>query len=128
MFCVPPPSSCALQPLPLPLPPQVRRAWNSAMPEVDPVVGATILTMAWALALIVPGLAVPLFVNTIVTPPVVSFGHSVEVIGGVVAGGVVPACGGAFSTLAAVIVKLAPPLKTYTPGQRLSVPPDICTS
>src|SRR5213595_588651 len=109
MFCVLPPCSAAGQPpLPLPLPVQVVRCWKIAMPEVAPLVGATMLTVGLPVIFGAPGLPL-LLTNTIVTPPDVSFGHSVEDIGGVVAGGIGPACGGAFSTLVEVIVSEWPP-------------------
>src|SRR5438270_319082 len=86
MFCVLPPCSAAGQlPLPLPLPVQIVRCWKIAMPEVVPLVGATMLTVGVPEMLGAPGLPL-LLTNTIVTPPDVSFGHTVEDIGGVVAG------------------------------------------
>src|SRR5437588_12344287 len=112
MFCVLPPCSVAEQPpLPLPLLAQVVRCWKIAMPEVVPLVGATMLTVGLPVTLGAPGLPL-LLTNTIVTPPDVSFGHSVEDIGGVVAGGIGPACGGAFTIAFAVSVRLEPLLKT----------------
>src|SRR5580704_10077953 len=95
MFWVPPPARLALQLL-LPLPVQVVRCWNIAMPEVAPLVGATMLTTALPLTVGAPGLPL-LLTNTRVTPPVLSVdGHDELVIVGVVAGGVGPFCGGAF--------------------------------
>src|SRR5213075_2466181 len=73
MFCVLPPCSAAGQlPLPLPLPVQVVRCWKIAMPEVVPLVGATMLTVGLPVMLGAPGLPL-LLANTIVTPPVRSF-------------------------------------------------------
>jgi hypothetical protein len=69
------------------------------------------LTLAWPPTVIVPGLPL-LLTNTIVTPPVVSPGHSVDDIDGVVAGGVGPACGGAFMMLVEFILSEWPLLKT----------------
>src|SRR5437763_4965393 len=113
MFWLPPPTSWAAQPPPLPLVTQVVRCWKIAMPCVGTLVldGATMLTPAWPPTLIVPGLP-PLLTNTIVTPPEVSPGHSVEDIGGIVAGGVGPTCGGAFMTAVEFSVRLEPLLKT----------------
>src|SRR5256885_13790485 len=109
MFCVLPPCSAAGQlPLPLPLPVQVVRCWKIAMPEVVPLVGATMLTVGVPVMLGAPGLPL-LLANTIVTPPDVSFGHTVEDIGGVVAGGIGAGCGGGFTNAVAAGGRGAPP-------------------
>src|SRR5215472_6943291 len=84
MFWLAPPCSALLQPLlPLPFPVQAVRAWKIAMPAVAPVVGAVRLTVACALIDMMPGPLLPL-AKTSVTPPVVSPGHAVEMVGVVV--------------------------------------------
>src|SRR5215471_21869654 len=114
MFWVLPPAKLALQ-LFLPLPPQVVRCWNIAMPEVAPLVGATMLMVGVPLTLGAPGLP-PLLTNTIVTPPDLSLAGQGEfpllVMVGVVAGGVGPSCGGALITLVEVTCRFDPLLKT----------------
>src|SRR6478736_5584508 len=106
MFCVPPPCREPLQPLlPLPLPVQVVRCWNTAMPAVVPLVGAVILTVALPPIVGAPGLPA-LFANTIVTPPVRSPMHAALIAGLVVA------LGGASRMLLPFIVKFEPLLKT----------------
>src|SRR5436305_4904467 len=106
MFCVPPPCSEAGQPpLPLPLPEQVVRCWNIAIPAVAPVVGAVMLTVAPPPMVGAPGLPV-LLANTIVTPPVRSPMHAALIAGLDVA------LGGASRILLPFIIRFELLLKT----------------
>src|SRR5215469_8392815 len=91
-----------------------------AMPAVAPVVGAVRLTVACALIDMMPGPLLPL-AKTSVTPPVVSPGHAVEMVG------VVVEVGGALMVAPpapALSSSEEPLLNTYTPGQKLSTVPE----